>query len=264
MELVGTALLCFTVGTARDELAPLAIGAMLMAMVYMGGWISGGHFNPAVTLAVWARSLLGATHGVLPSQQAALYVVAQIGGATLGALAAWGARAERTAVLFPKRSEPTTEGQALLGEFLGTFLLAYVVLHTATAKRTSGNSFFGLAIGMTVTAMACAIGPVSGAFNPAVGTMGLIIDGRTDVWMYWLACPLGGFMAALCFRIQSVEDFEAAAPAAEAAAEDNINAEADADVKTTIRAASKGTWAGQEGVAAAPFVEERDMAVEEV
>mmetsp|Transcript_38842 Transcript_38842/g.117317 ORF Transcript_38842/g.117317 Transcript_38842/m.117317 type:complete len:117 (-) Transcript_38842:202-552(-) len=115
---------------------------------------------------------------------------------------------------------------------------------------------------MTVTAMACAIGPVSGAFNPAVGTMGLIIDGRTDLWMYWLACPLGGFLAAVCFRIQSAEDFEAAAPAAEAAAEGKVNAESDADAMTTIKAAGKGPWVGQEGVAAAPFVEERDMAVE--
>jgi len=248
VELVGTTLLCFTVGTARGGLAPLAIGAMLMVMVYMGGWISGGHFNPAVTLAVWARSLFGATHGVLPLAQAALYIVAQIGGASLGALAAWGALAEKTAVLFPAPSKKTPVGWVLFGEFLGTFLLAYVVLHTATAKRTSGNSFFGLAIGMTVTAMACAIGPVSGAFNPAVGTMGLILYGRTDLWMYWLACPLGGFLAAVCFRIQSAEDFEAAA------AEGNVNAEAGAEVETTIKAASKGAWAGQERDLAAEVV----------
>jgi len=214
VELVGTTLLCFTVGTARGGLAPLAIGAMLMVMVYMGGWISGGHFNPAVTLAVWARSLFGATHGVLPVAQAALYIVAQTGGASLGALAAEGALARKDAVLFPAPSEKTPVGLALLGEFLGTFLLAYVVLHTATAKRTSGNSYFGLAIGMTVTAMACCIGPVTGgAFNPAVGTMGFIVRGRTDLWIYWLACPLGGLLAAVCFRLQSAEDFQEAVEA---------------------------------------------------
>lgn len=95
---------------------------------------------------------------------------------------------------------------------LGTFLLAYVVLNVATVKKVEGNSYYGLAIGMTVTSMACAMGPITGgAFNPAVGIMGLMLEGRlASFWIYWLACPLGGLLAAVCFWVQNPVEFQAA------------------------------------------------------
>merc|ERR1711974_273406 len=74
----------------------------------------------------------------------------------------------------------------------------------------AGNSYFGLAIGMVVTAMACSIGPVGGgAFNPAVGFMGFLFDHQQDrhLWIYWVACPLGAVLAACCCRVQNFEDF---------------------------------------------------------
>jgi aquaporin Z len=78
-----------------------------------------------------------------------------------------------------------------------------VVLHTATAKATEGNSYFGLAIGFTVMVGAYAVGPVSGgAFNPAVA-VGISVMGVTlwgAIWIYLVANLLGGAVAAIAYR----------------------------------------------------------------
>jgi aquaporin Z len=88
-------------------------------------------------------------------------------------------------------------------EFLYTFALAYVVLNVATAKGTSGNSFYGLAIGFTVLVGAISVGSISGgAFNPAVG-LGVVIMGLeklNQLWIYLGADLLGGAVAALAFK----------------------------------------------------------------
>ena len=90
-----------------------------------------------------------------------------------------------------------------LAEFLFTFALVYVVLNSATAKGTAGNSFYGLAIGFTVMVGAFAVGPVSGgAFNPAVG-LGVTVMGLADIThliVYLIADFLGGAVAALVFN----------------------------------------------------------------
>src|SRR4051794_33913074 len=160
VEFIGTFFLVFTVCEAvktADGIAPLAIGSALMVMVFAGGHISGAHYNPAVTLAVWLRGKC--TTAELPA-----YMVAQV----VGAVAAAGA------VLFLKGGAGATPptraaGPALLAEFLFTFALAYVILNVATAAGTAGNSYYGLAIGFPVLAGAYAVGGVSGAvFNPAV------------------------------------------------------------------------------------------------
>jgi aquaporin Z len=100
-------------------------------------------------------------------------------------------------------------GPALLAEFLFTFALVYVVLNVATAKGTAGNSFYGLAIGMTVMTGAFAVGNISGgAFNPAVAlgisTMGLV--SWSNIWIYWLAEFAAGAAAAMTFKTISPED----------------------------------------------------------
>lgn len=216
VEFIGTMMLCYTVGTAAggtSVLAPLSIGSMLMVMVYMGGAISGAHYNPAVTLAVLLRNFSGATSDSFTWQRACKYVGSQVLGSLCGGLAAWATLEERTSVGYPRVPPGKELGQAMLGEVLGTFLLAYVVLNVATVKQLAGNSFFGLAIGMTVTAMAHAIGPISGgAFNPAVGLLGPFLGGEhglSGVWIYWLACPMGSAAAALFFRLQNAEEFQA-------------------------------------------------------
>lgn len=94
-------------------------------------------------------------------------------------------------------------GPALLAEFLGTFALAWVVLNTATAKTTAGNSNYGLAIGFTVLTMAFAVGAVSGgAFNPAVAVgitlMNLIKGG--DFWIHLVGDFAGGALAAIAYK----------------------------------------------------------------
>ena len=167
-EAIGTFFLVLTIGCtvllsadpSKGIIPPLAIGAALMVMVYAGGHLSGGHYNPAVTLAATIR-------GRHPKGEVIPYWIAQI----LGALLAAGAAMFLTGV--SDKITPPIAGaaipKALLAEFLFTFALAYVVLNVATSKANAGNSFYGLAIGFTVLTGAFAVGSISGgAFNPAV------------------------------------------------------------------------------------------------
>jgi aquaporin Z len=199
VEFIGTFFLVFTIGNVVIEpgagtLAPLAIGSALMVMVYAGGHVSGAHYNPAVTLAVFLRGKCDAKD-VIP------YMVAQV----LAALAAAGT------VLFLKSPlQQTIEPidlmaslpKVLAAETLFTFALAYVVLNVATAKATSGNSFYGLAIGFTVLTGAYAVGGISGgAFNPAVavGISMMGLSSWANIWIYLVANFAGGALAALAF-----------------------------------------------------------------
>lgn len=193
VEFIGTFFLVFTIGMAvanAGDLAPLAIGAVLMVLVYAGGHVSGAHYNPAVSTAVYVR-------GKMPAGELVPYVVAQVAAAVVAALA--------VIVLGfdPDRAAPVAgAGKMLVAEFLFTFALAYVVLNVATARGTEDNSFYGLAIGFTVLAGALAVGPVSGAaFNPAVAVgamvMGLLSWG--DIWVYLLANLAGGAAAGSVF-----------------------------------------------------------------
>lgn len=195
-EFIGTFFLVFTIGctgigAGAGVIAPLAIGAALMVMVYAGGHISGAHYNPAVTLAVWIRGRVNRSD-VLP------YMISQLLGAVLAA----------GAVKFLRSGAAVTAiapniGPALLAEFLFTFALVYVVLNSATAEGTSGNSFYGLAIGMTVMTGAFAVGDISGgAFNPAVaiGISILGISSWSNLWIYLAANFVAGFVGALVFN----------------------------------------------------------------
>lgn len=195
VEFIGTFFLVFTVGMVSIDpgagaLAPLAIGSALAVMIYAGGHISGGHHNPAVTLAVWLR-------GKASRGDALAYMTAQILAGAAAALV----------VLYLKDNSATSaaieSGPALVAEFLFTFALAFVVLNVATAKSTEGNSYFGFAIGFTVLVGAYAVGPVSGGvFNPAVA-VGITIMGLSElsnIWIYLVATLLGGAAAALAFK----------------------------------------------------------------
>ena len=194
VEFIGTFFLVFTIGMAvrsGSPLAPLAIGASLMVMIFAGGHISGGHFNPAVTLAVFLR-------GKCDKGDVVPYWLAQFAGAAVAAILVG------TLVNKPLLPSSHEFGPSVLVEFLFTFALAWVVLNTATAKGTSGNSFYGLAIGMTVMTGAVAVGGISGgAFNPAVG-LGLFMMGLeklSQVWVYLGADLLGGAVAAMTYKV---------------------------------------------------------------
>ena len=201
-ETIGTFFLVLTVGLTvmgGSPMAPLAIGASLMIMVYMGGHISGGHYNPAVTLAVAMR-------GKLPMKQVVPYWISQLVGAILAALAAY-VIMNRT--FAPAPGPGVTPIEALSVEFLYTFALCIVVLQTATSSKTQGNSYYGLAIGFTVVVAAFAGGGISGgAFNPAVGTGPTIVytilghGTMRDLWIYLVGPLLGGAAAATVFRMQ--------------------------------------------------------------
>jgi aquaporin Z len=178
------------------------IGAALalMVMIYAGGHISGAHYNPAVSLAVWIR-------GRMTLADMIGYWMSQVAGA----LAAW------LVVSFVFENKvtvgcavpPHAIMQGLAAEFLGTFALAYVVLNVATAKGNAGNSYFGLAIAGTVAAMALTIGPYSGgAYNPAVA-IGLSLEKALcwdQIWIYLVGCFGGAAIAAIVFRIMNPDD----------------------------------------------------------
>jgi len=196
VEAIGTFFLVLTVGLVvlgggAGALAPVAIGFVLMAMVYAGGHISGAHYNPAVTVAVRLRRL--ATNAELGG-----YWVAQLVAAVVAALVVRALLPDGVEVV---ASDPETL-DVVLAEFIFTFGLAWVVLNVATAPGTKGNSFFGIAIGLTVTAGAYAVGPVSGAvFNPAVA-LGASLLGilDADVAMVMVVTQLvAGASAALLF-----------------------------------------------------------------
>lgn len=202
-EFIGTMFLVLVVGVAAiggaaGVMAPLAIGSILMVMVYAGGHISGGHYNPAVTLAVLVR-------GKINMGDAITYWIAQIGGA----LAAWAIATFIFDIEGANTSVVKSVEQGLVAELLGTFALAYVVVNSATAKGTNGNSFYGLAIGFTVMACAFTFGGFSGgAFNPAVAIGACLMKGFvwTDLWIYMVGCLAGGALAGFIFKLNNPDD----------------------------------------------------------
>jgi aquaporin Z len=201
-EFIGTFFLVLTIGCtvipgSPGVIPPLAIGAALMVMVYAAGHVSGGHLNPAVTLAVWVRGRCE-TKDVLP------YWGAQVLAGILAAL---------VAVFLVGKSGTPMEIKSLpaafVAEFLFTFALAFVVLNSATAKGTAGNSFYGLAIGMTVMAGAFAVGSIGGgAFNPAVavGAAVMKLVSFSQIWVHLVADLAGGLVAGLVFKFLNPDD----------------------------------------------------------
>ncbi len=203
-EFIGTFFLVLTVGLAVNggagSMAPLAIGSALMIMVYAGGHISGGHYNPAVTLAVLIR-------GRISVAEAVPYMIVQAIGAVAAAFIVkyliGDDKMPVNAVANPAAIK------ALIAELLGTFALAYVVLNVATAKANAGNSYFGLAIGFTVTVMAYSLGAFSGgAFNPAVaiGVSFMKMAAWSDIWIYLAGCFGGAVIAAIIFKMNNTDD----------------------------------------------------------
>lgn len=192
-EFIGTFFLVLTVGmTVLDPksaglLAPLAIGSALAVMVYAGGYLSGGHYNPAVSLAVYLRKKL-------PLEDLWLYWGSQLLAAIIAALTT--IYLKGTAAAAPLELDPL---KALLAEFLFAFALCFVVLNTATVNATAGNSYYGWAIGFTVLVGAYAVGTISGgAFNPAValGITILNLSHWANLWIFIVGNLLGGAAAA--------------------------------------------------------------------
>jgi aquaporin Z len=203
VEVIGTFFLVFTVAVSvlsHSAYTPLAAGGVLMVMVYAGGHISGGHYNPAVTMAaLWRRRITLA-------DAVAYWIVQLVAGVIAGVVARAVVNPATVTALHPS-------GHALAAtavvELLFTFALCYVVLNVATSKNQEGNSFFGLAIGFTVVAGAFAVGGISGgAFNPAV-TFGAATGGMfawSTLWVYIVVQLVAGAAAGLTFLALNPND----------------------------------------------------------
>lgn len=205
VEFIGTFFLVLTIVTVVNSItgdnqlglvAPIAIGSALMVMIFAGGHISGAHFNPAVTLGVLMR-------GKVSGGDAPMYMIAQILGGVLAAVI--GAAVLGKGTIMGGGAMPDDIGAAFTAELLGTFALVWVVLQTATTDSTSGNSYYGLAIGFTVTAMAYALGGfgTGGCFNPAVA-IGAAMNGLAGWGTAGLAIAadlVGGALAAVMFKV---------------------------------------------------------------
>jgi len=194
-ELVGTAIFFSVIALSAPigPLAPLAIGGALMVMVYMGGHISGAHYNPAVSLGAVLR-------GKMPAGDLLPYWAAQLVGGVI-AFSFGHLVSSQTPGIHP--GPHAGVGAALAVEIFFTTALVLVVLNAAMTPATQGNSFYGLAIGFTIVVAAFAGGPISGgAFNPAVGfgaTFGSAIYAAgswSDLWIYIVGPFIGAGIGA--------------------------------------------------------------------
>lgn len=198
VEFIGTFFLMFTIGCASfiagaNVIAPIAIGFILMVMVYAGGPISGGHYNPAVSLAAAIR-------GALPWKLVLPYWVFQLLGASVAAIL--------VEIMLPNDFSIQMANfdcrNVIIAEFLFTFALCYVVLMTATLPKAEGNSYFGFAIGATVTAGAFVVGAISlAAFNPAV-VLGVSLLGVASICTIWttiIVNLVAAIVAGLTFKL---------------------------------------------------------------
>jgi aquaporin NIP len=186
-ELVGTFALVFVgcgaimvdaeTGSLGQVGVALAFGLVIAVMVAAVGPISGGHFNPAVTFALWlAREL--------PGSRAA--------GASLGNVASVGA------------TQPSgSDGEAFLWELVLTFFLLFVIVAVATGERPEPAVTAGLAVGGTIAMASLAGGPVSGAsLNPARSLGPALVSGELgSLWVYLTAPPVGGVLGAFAYLL---------------------------------------------------------------
>ncbi len=200
MEFVGTFFLVLTIALTGD---PMIIGIMLTALVYMGGHVSGAHYNPAVTIAFLMR-------GKMESRDVPGYMVAQIFGAFLATLFSYWFQGN---IFTVAAGAGVGIDKVLAAEILFTFVLVLVILNVATTRALEGNYIYGVAIGFTVWASAYAVGGISGAaLNPAVSigpalfaaTQG--VDALGNVWLYILGPVAGGVIATLLFTVFNPDD----------------------------------------------------------
>lgn len=199
VEGIGTYFLVLIIGLTGN---PIAIGIGLSILVYMGGHISGAHYNPAVSLAMIIR-------GEISVGECLKYVLSQCIGALAAAYSIILLGTDALSVV----SKTDSMSSFFLAEIIFTFLLVFVILNVATHPDTKNNQYYGLAIGLTVAAGAFSVGEISGGvFNPAVSfgpSVLSIIDPDIEFanivshnfFIYYLgATVIGSVIASLLFN----------------------------------------------------------------
>jgi aquaporin Z len=208
-ELIGTFFLVLAVClTGGNYLAPIGVGCLLATLIYMGYNISGAHYNPATTLAVLIS-------GKISIKDSLWYILFQFIGSFAAAyffFAIWG---RNIGVPRPNMEINILKPFAL--EMVFTFILILIILFVATSKKTAGNSYYGIAIGLTMVGLSIAGAFISGAaFNPAIAAGPILTDvlfgtckcnASAYAWIYFTAPFIGSAAAAFTFRYLSPEDF---------------------------------------------------------
>lgn len=196
VEFIGTFFLVFTIAFTGN---PLAIAGILAAMLYMGGYISGGHYNPAVTIAVLIRGKIGVIDSIM-------YIVVQILAGAAAAALYISVTGEK---FLPEPSVLATYQAAIIMEALFTFALASVVLHVATSEETVGNQYYGVAIALVIMTGVFAGGLSGGVYNPAVALGAYIADYShfsshlKNLWIYLIGPLSGGILGGILFRLMN-------------------------------------------------------------
>ena len=154
IEFLGTFFLVLIIGLSQN---PVGIGLGLAVLVYMGAHISGAHYNPVVSLAMLINDQI-------ELKEFSFYLASQLLGSVVATYFIMSLGND-----FEVISNTNDISSFFVAEILFTFLLVFVILNVALNKNLKGNQFYGLAIGLTVTAGAFAVGNISGGvFNPAV------------------------------------------------------------------------------------------------
>jgi len=217
-EYFGTLFFVFIIGMSivPGGASGFSIGTILAIMIYCGAHVSGGQYNPAVAVGLWAR-------GAQDIKKSLLFVLCEVLGAFSGSVLAYALTRYGSSdgqdyldlnpnadlgVAHPTRQANATSIGVFFGEYIGTFVLVLAVLATATTESISANNFYGMAIGWSVVAGAAGIASTTGgAFNPAVwfGTnlTKAFVDGFDNfehIWAYWVAQALAALSAGFFFR----------------------------------------------------------------
>ncbi|MBU1007783.1 aquaporin [Candidatus Dependentiae bacterium] len=197
VECFGTMFLVLAISLTGN---PIAIGTMLAVIMYLGAHISGGHYNPAVTLAIWLR-------GKLKSKDVLYYMFFQVLGGFFAAAIYWFLADQR---YYPAPAAGVSYPKVFAVELIFTFFLAFVVLVVMTTKKVKLTNMFGLVIGFALMTIAF----LGGTYNPAVSLgpslFDLIFGGSaiTHVPVYLLGTFSGGGLAALAYRYIHCEEFK--------------------------------------------------------
>eukprot|EP00397_Hematodinium_sp_SG-2012_P025370 GEMP01026497.1.p1 GENE.GEMP01026497.1~~GEMP01026497.1.p1 ORF type:complete len:454 (+),score=90.77 GEMP01026497.1:60-1421(+) len=207
-EFVGTYMLVFVVGcnvlrNGSSTFAVVSIASVLMVMIYSLGSVSGGHFNPAVTVAVTLSNKMPGGWG-----EAFIYIIVQLVAGSLGG-ASYALMLGESFNLSPQAGYTWVEAGVV--EVLYTCMICFVVLTTACNSKTENNQFYGLAIGYVIVAGGYGAGPISGgAFNPAVA-LGIDISSVSKGFGWcvpYLGYELvGASLAAIFFKLVRPGEF---------------------------------------------------------